>query len=120
MHYDYHVCIWFANSFFPFQGRLSSGKNIIITFSCGVLSSLFSGSIQARIYWLFRNLRFLFLASTTEFVTANDQCRTELNIQGMALKKDGQWRLLIFAMSNVDKRSRAKAITTTENTKYVN
>ena len=106
--------------FFPFQGRLSSGKNIIIAISCGVLSSLFSGSIQARMYWLFRNLRFLFLASTMEFVTANDQCRTEVNIQGVALKKDGQWRLLIFAMSNVDKRSRAKAITTTENTKYVN
>ena len=57
--------------FFPFQGRLSSGKNIIIAISCGVLSSLFSGSIQARMYWLFRNLRFLFLASTMEFVTAN-------------------------------------------------
>ena len=38
-------------------------------------------------YWLFRNLRFLFLASTMEFVTANDQCRTEVNIQGMALKR---------------------------------
>ena len=67
-------------------------------------------------YWLFRNLRFLFLASTMEFVTANDQCRTEVNIQGMALKrsvfKDGQWRLLTSAMSNVDKRSRAKVITT--------
>ena len=106
--------------FFPFRGRLSSGKNIIITFSCRVLSSLFSGSIKARMYWLFRNLRFLFLASTMEFVTAIDQCRTEVNIQGVALKKDGQWRLLIFAMSNVNKRSRAKAITTTENTKCVN
>ena len=74
-----------------------------------------------------RNLRFLFLASTMDFVRANDQCRTEVNIQGVALKrsvfkslKAGQWRLLIFAMSNVEKRSRAKAITTTENTKYVN
>ena len=38
-------------------------------------------------YWLFRNLRFLFLASTMEFVTANDQCRTEVNIQGMAFKR---------------------------------
>ena len=37
--------------------------------------------------WLFRNLRFLFLAFTMEFVTANDQCRTEVNIQGMALKR---------------------------------
>ena len=74
--------------FFPFQGRLSSGKNTIITFSCGVLSSLFSGSIQAQRYVLaIRNLRFLFLASTMEFVTANDQCRTEVNIQGMALKR---------------------------------
>ena len=38
-------------------------------------------------YWLFRNLRFLFLASTMEFVTAYDQCRTEVNIQGMAFKR---------------------------------
>ena len=38
-------------------------------------------------YWLFRNFRFLFLASTMKFVTANDQCRTEVNIQGMALKR---------------------------------
>ena len=36
---------------------------------------------------LFRNLRFLFLAFTMEFVTAYDQCRTEVNIQGMALKR---------------------------------
>ena len=59
-----------------------------------------------------------------EFVTANDQCRTEVNIQGMALEshvfKGGHWQLLTFAMSNVDKRLRAKAITTIENTKYVN
>ena len=54
-------------------------------------------------YWLFRNLRFLFLASTMEFVTAYDQCRTEVNIQGMASSalslKDGQWQLLTSAMS---------------------
>ena len=37
-------------------------------------------------YWLFRNLRFLFFASTMEFVRANDQYRTEVNIQGVALK----------------------------------
>ena len=34
-----------------------------------------------------RNLRFLFLASTMEFVRANDQCRTEVNIQGVAFKR---------------------------------
>ena len=34
-----------------------------------------------------RNLRFLFLASTTDFVRANDQCRTEVNIQGVALER---------------------------------
>ena len=84
--------------FFPFQGRLSSGKNIIITFSCGVLSSLFSGSIQAQRYILaIRNLRFLFLASTMEFVTANDQCRTEVNIQGMALKRSALKSWLVAA-----------------------
>ena len=32
----------------------------------------------------------------------------------------GQWKLLISAMSNVDERSRAKAITIIENSKYVN
>ena len=42
---------------------------------------------QRGMYWLFRNLRFLFLASTMEFVRANDQCRTEVNIQGVALKR---------------------------------
>ena len=74
--------------FFPFQGRLSLGKNIIITFSCGILSSLFSGSMQTQRYVLaIRNLRFLFLASTMDFVRANDQCRTEVNIQGVALKR---------------------------------
>ena len=37
-------------SFFPFQGRLSSGKSI--TSTGGVLSSLFSGLIQAKRYVL--------------------------------------------------------------------
>ena len=67
------------------------------------------------------------------FVTANDQywteekiqCKTEVNIHGMALKRSvfkryGQWQLLTSAMSNADKRSPAKAITTIKNTKYVN
>ena len=34
--------------------------------------------------------------------------------------KGGHRQLLTFAMSNVDKRLRAKATTTIENTKYVN
>ena len=42
---------------------------------------------QRSMWWLFRHLRFVLFASTMEFVTANDQCRTEVNIQGMALKK---------------------------------
>ena len=67
---------------------------------------------------------FFLFASAIKSVTANEQCRTEVNTQGMALKrsvfKDGQWRLLTSAMSNADKRLRAKAITTIENTKYVN
>nr|XP_058971268.1 uromodulin-like [Pocillopora verrucosa] len=37
-------------------------------------------------WWLFCHLRFVLFASTMEFVTANDQCRTEVNIQGMALE----------------------------------
>ena len=32
----------------------------------------------------------------------------------------GQWKLLISVVPNVDKRSRAKATTTIENSKYVN
>ena len=38
-------------------------------------------------WWLFRHFRFVFFASTMEFVTANGQCRAEVNIQGMALKR---------------------------------
>ena len=41
-------------------------------------------------------------------------------LSSVLFSKDGQWRLLIFVMSNVDKRLHAKAITTIENTKYVN
>ena len=36
--------------------------------------------------WKFQNLRFLLLASVMEFVTANDQCRTDIYIEGMALR----------------------------------
>ena len=36
-------------------------------------------------WWLFRHLRFILFVSTVDFVTANDQCRTEVNIEGMAL-----------------------------------
>ena len=38
-------------------------------------------------WWLFRHLRFVLFAASMEFVTGNDQCRTEVNIQGMALKR---------------------------------
>ncbi|XP_066022870.1 uromodulin-like [Pocillopora verrucosa] len=38
-------------------------------------------------WWLFRHLRFVLFTFTMEFVTANDQCRTEVNVQGMALKR---------------------------------
>ncbi|CAH3156266.1 unnamed protein product [Pocillopora meandrina] len=38
-------------------------------------------------WWLFRHLRFVLFAASMEFVTTNDQCRTEVNIQGMALKR---------------------------------
>ena len=38
-------------------------------------------------WWLFRHFRFVLFAASMEFVTANGQCRTEVNIQGMALKR---------------------------------
>ena len=38
-------------------------------------------------WWLFCHFTFVFFASTMEFVTANGQCRAEVNIQGMALKR---------------------------------
>ena len=42
---------------------------------------------EKSMWWMFRHLRFVIFASAVEFVTANDQCRTEVNIQGMALKR---------------------------------
>ena len=42
---------------------------------------------ERSMWWLFRHLRFVIFASAMEFVTANDQCRTEVNVQGMALKR---------------------------------
>ena len=41
---------------------------------------------QRSMWWLFRHLRFVLFAASMDFVTANDQCRTEVSIQGMALK----------------------------------
>ena len=46
-------------------------------------------------YWMLRNLRFFLFAFAMAFVTANDQywteekiqCKTEVNIHGMALKR---------------------------------
>ena len=37
-------------------------------------------------WWLFGHLRFILFVSTMKFVTADDQCRTEVNIEGMALE----------------------------------
>ena len=37
--------------------------------------------------WIFRHLPVLLFLSNIEYGTANDQCRTEVNIQGMALKR---------------------------------
>ena len=73
--------------------------------------------------WISQNLRFFLFASAMEFVTANGQCRNDVYkkwLSGDRSSEGGQWRLLTSAMSNVDKRSRAKAITIIENTKYVN
>ena len=42
---------------------------------------------QRSMWWLFCHLRFVLFASTMEFVAAYDQCKTEVNIQGMALKR---------------------------------
>ena len=36
--------------------------------------------------WKFQNLRFLLFASVMEFVTADDQCRTDIYIEGKALR----------------------------------
>ncbi|PFX26094.1 Uromodulin [Stylophora pistillata] len=36
---------------------------------------------QRGMYWIFYNLGFLLLASTMKSVTANDQCRTDVNIE---------------------------------------
>ena len=36
--------------------------------------------------WIFQNLRFLLFASAMEFVTADDQCRNNVYIEGMALR----------------------------------
>ena len=41
---------------------------------------------QISMWWLFGHLRFVLFASTMEFVTANDRCRIEVNIEGMALE----------------------------------
>ena len=72
----------------------------------------------------FRLVKILIFAFLMELVTANDQCRTEVSIQvwlsSFPSSKDGHWRLLTSAISNVNKKSGAKAITTTENTKFVN
>ena len=42
---------------------------------------------QRSMWWLFRHFRFVLFTASMEFVTTNDQCRTEVNIQGMALKR---------------------------------
>ena len=36
--------------------------------------------------WKFQNLRFFLFASVMEFVTADDQCRTDIYIEGNALR----------------------------------
>ena len=36
--------------------------------------------------WIFQNLRFLLFASAMEFVTADDQCKNNVYIEGMALR----------------------------------
>ena len=54
-------------------------------------------------YWIFYNLGFLLLASTMKSVTANDQCRTEVNIEGMALKRSvfKRWSVAAPHLCNV-------------------
>ena len=91
MHYDYHVCIWFANSLFLKKPRFFSFSRQTVVrqeynyniFLWGPILFIFRFNTSKEV---FRNLRFLFFASTMEFVRANDQYRTEVNIQGMALK----------------------------------
>ena len=75
-------------------------------------------------WWLFRHLRFVLFTFTMEFVTANDQCRTEVNVQGMALKRSvfKRWSLAAPHLCDVKcgQEIHAKAITTIEITRYVN
>ena len=43
--------------------------------------------MKRSMLWIFRHLPVLLFLSTIEYGTAIDQCRTEVNIQGMALKR---------------------------------
>ena len=43
--------------------------------------------IKRSMLWIFRHLPVLLFLSNIEYGTANNQCRTEVNIQGMALKR---------------------------------
>ena len=79
---------------------------------------------------MLRNLRFFLFASAMAFVMINAGQRKRYNarqketyeewLSNALSSNDGQWQLLTSAMSNADKRSRAKAITTIKNTKYAN
>ena len=42
---------------------------------------------KRSMYWIFRQVRFLLYVSAIKSTTANEQCRTEVNVQGMALKR---------------------------------
>ena len=52
---------------------------------------------KRSMYWIFRQVRFLLYVSAIKSITANEQCRTEVNIQGMALKRSVFKRLSMAA-----------------------
>ena len=74
--------------------------------------------------WTFLHLRILLFTSATELVTANDKCRTEWNIQGMALKRSVfiRWSVEVphLCDAKCGREISCKAITIIENSKYVN
>ena len=79
--------VWLLYGLIWYQSSFLSRENLVF-FRSMILFSIFSDSAQAEsMWWLFWHLRFVLFASTMEFVTTNDQCRTEVNIQGVALRR---------------------------------
>ena len=78
--------------FSPSKQTVITQEHLILGFYPSYLQIQYKYIIM---YWMLRNLRFFLFASAMAFVTANDQyrteekiqCKTEVNIHGMALKR---------------------------------